>query len=479
MKKNFIVSLIMMVLSIQLVGQTPDRSVYPKPGPLNKMIIPSVESFTLKNGLPVYYVKKDQLPLVQMNLYVHAGAAYEKPTDIGLTSITASLMLDGAGKRNALELADEIDFLGINLNSYGSSEVAAVTLFAPESRLDASVALFADVLTRPTFPETELERRRKNLLTSLVQNFDEARYIASQLFNLKIFGENHPYAPNPKLSEAAIRGYSIKQIKEFHKKVFTPKNAFMIVVGSATKKEIQEMLEKHLAHWKGGEKLPYSPPSAPKTIGRKIYLVDKPGAAQTEVRVGSAGVDQKFKEEYALEVMNTILGGSFSSRLNQNIRETHGYAYGANTGFTRPKGQGYFIASSAVQTDVTDKALNEFFKELTAITSVSDDEMDRARNYVALGFPSDFESVQSIASAVFAQVLYKYPKGYYETYVDNILSVTKTQAESVAKQLVDPSNVVIILVGDKSKILEGVKALNLGEIIELSAEDVLGPIPQL
>jgi zinc protease len=221
--------------------------------------------------------------------------------------------------------------------------------------------------------------------------------------------------------------------------------------------------------------------SSPKQVSKRIvYLIDKPGAAQSEIRIGRIGVSRATKDYFNLTVMNTILGGSFTSRLNQNLRETHGYSYGAGSGFPMRKSTGYFIASSAVQTDVTDKALNEFFKELNAISkSITDEELTRARNYVALSYPNDFNSVQSISGNINEKIQYNLPDSYFNTYVQNILAVKKQDALKAAKNYIDTKNIIVVVVGDRSKIETGIKALNLGEIKYMSIEDVLGPIPSV
>jgi predicted Zn-dependent peptidase len=213
---------------------------------------------------------------------------------------------------------------------------------------------------------------------------------------------------------------------------------------------------------------------------RRIYLVDKPGAAQTEIRIGRIGVPRKTNDYYAISVMNTILGGSFTSRLNQNLREQHGYSYGAFSSFSFRPLPGPFIASAAVQTEVTDKALAEFIKELNRILKpVTDDELVRGKNYVALSFPSEFQNVGQIAGNLQELVIYDLPDDYFNNYTSRILAIDKKDVQRVAKKYIDPEKVAIILVGDRAKIEGGVRALNLGPIELLTIEQVLGKAPKV
>jgi predicted Zn-dependent peptidase len=338
----------------------------------------------------------------------------------------------------------------------------------------------SDIVLRPTFPEKELERLKKEILISLGQQHDEARIVASRAFASILFGDEHPMGRPSSGTEETIKPLTSDNLRQFHEKYFVTNNAYIVAVGAIESTDLKSKLEKYFGVMKKGD--PAQPAmSSPKQVSKRIvYLIDKPGAAQSEIRIGRIGVSRATKDYFNLTVMNTILGGSFTSRLNQNLRETHGYSYGAGSGFPMRKSTGYFIASSAVQTDVTDKALNEFFKELNAISkSITDEELTRARNYVALSYPNDFNSVQSISGNINEKIQYNLPDSYFNTYVQNILAVKKQDALKAAKNYIDTKNIIVVVVGDRSKIETGIKALNLGEIKYMSIEDVLGPIPSV
>jgi zinc protease len=211
---------------------------------------------------------------------------------------------------------------------------------------------------------------------------------------------------------------------------------------------------------------------------RSVTLIDKPDAPQSEIRIGRIGVPRLTDDYYALVVMNTILGGSFTSRLNQNLRETHGYTYGAGSRFDFRMLAGPFIAYSAVQTAVTDKALTEFMNELNGIVKgVTDAEVERAKNYIALSFPGEFQTVSQIANGLEELVIYGLPDSHVNDYIEKILSVTRQDVERVAKKYIDPAKIAIVISGDKAKIESGINALNLGSLKVLTVEDVLGKAP--
>jgi predicted Zn-dependent peptidase len=460
-----------------LHAQKPDRSKPPELGPPPSLTLPPIQRLKLSNGMPVVLMEKHQVPVVQINVIVNAGSAHDPARQGGLASMAAAMMEEGAGSRNALQFADAVDYLGANISVNAGMHTTTVSLYTPLSKLDSALALFADVVLRPLFPADELERNRLERLTALQQWHDQPRIIGSNLFNLTLFGKNHPYGPPTMGDEAAMRSFMVDNLKAFHAKYFKPNNATLIVVGDVVPQTLLPKLDALLGNWKSGEAPQANWTDAPQVDSRKIYLVDKPGAAQSIIRIGRIGVARSTEDYFAIVVMNTILGGSFTSRLNNNLREQHGYAYGANSRFSFLPLPGAFTASSDVQTDVTDKALTEFFKELTNIPNVSDEELTRAKNYVALGYPSDFQSVGEIAGKLSELVIYNLPDTYFNTFTQKILAVTKGDVMRVAKKYVVPDKMAVIVVGDRKKIEKGIADLKLGAMENLSIEDVLGKPP--
>ena len=460
-----------------LVAQ-PDRSAPPQPGPPPQLKLPPIQHFKLSNGMPVVLLEKHTVPVVQMNLVVRTGSCMDPEGKRGLGSMTAAMLTEGAGARNALQLADAIDYIGARIDAGAGKHTSGIQLHTPVARLDSALAILADVVRRPTFPLAELDRQRRDRLTTLIQWRDDPNSIASVLFSRTLYGTGHPYGVPSVGNESSLNSITVEDLKSFHAKYYVPENTTAIVVGDITQSVAKSRLEKAFGSWKG-KTTPATPlPPIQQLKESSLQIVDKPGAPQTVVVIGRVGAPRLTPDFYAIVVMNTILGGSFTSRLNQNLREEHGYAYGAGSGFDFRPLPGPFRASASVQTAVTDKALTEFMKELDGIHElVSDTELEKAKNYVALSFPGDFQSVGQIAAQLEELVIYSLPDDYFNKYINRILAVTREDVQRAAQKYIDVNNLAIVLVGDREQIEDGVNSLSLGPVKELSVDDVLGPAP--
>ncbi|MEE9561955.1 MAG: pitrilysin family protein, partial [Thermoanaerobaculia bacterium] len=341
-----------------------DRSRPPALGPPPALDLPAVERHMLLNGLPVYLLEKHGVPVVQINLLIRTGSTADKVGRTGLAALTVEMLDEGAGERDALELAEAIAYLGADLSTWSGYHDSGIDLFTPLDKLDEALPLLADVVLRPSFDGEELERQRLDRLTALLQARDEPRSIASAQFDRALFGADHPYGRLA--DEASLRALKVEDLETFHNTYFKPGNAALIVVGDVTADAMMPKLEVAFGGWRDAD-LPATEVAIVDQIeGRTVYLVDKPGAAQSEIRIGRIGAARDTEDYYALVVMNTVLGGSFTSRLNSNLREDKGYTYGARSRFAFRRAPGPFLAGAAVQTEVTDKALAEFMKELEA-----------------------------------------------------------------------------------------------------------------
>lgn len=454
----------------------PDRSKPPALGPVRALKLPPVQRLRLSNGIPVLLVEQHEVPVVQLNVVARAGAAADPRDKPGLASLTADMLDEGAGSRSALQIADEVDYLGVDLDTGAGWDLTSVGLHATLKRFAAALPIFADVALRPTFPAAELERVRKDRLTELLQLRDEPRAIASIAFATALYGRDHRYGTSVMGTEKSVGAFSRADLALFHERTFTPANSAIIVVGDVQAAAIQPELEKAFGGWKAAPgSAPEAVPAAPQVASRGIWIVDKPGSAQSEIRIGRIGPPRSTRDYFALTVMNTILGGSFTSRLMQNLREQHGYAYGASSRFDFRASTGPFVAGAAVQTDKTAPALAEFFKELEAIRkTVTEAEVAKARNYVALSFPSDVETTGDIASRLADQFVYDLPDDWLGSYVSRIGAVTLDEVRKVASEYIDPGKVAVVIVGDRSKIEAEVKSLNLGPIRVLSVDEIFG-----
>lgn len=472
----FLVTLTAGAAVAQPVPQAPDRSSPPRPGPAPRLTLPPVQAHKLANGLPVWIVERHRVPTVTLVLVVKSGSAADPTGQFGLASLTAAMLTEGAGGRDALTLADEVDFLGADLESSSSFDASTVTLHVPVARLAQAMPLMADVATRPDFPRAELDRLRERRLTGLRTARDSPPQIASLAFPLVVFGDAHRYGTSALGTSASLRGFTVDQLREFHATHYRPDNAALIVAGDVTAATLLPLLEKHLAGWRaaaGSSAGPALPAPAPLTA-RAVTLVDKPGAAQSVVRIGGVGVPRDTPDYFALEVMNTILGGSFTSRLNQNLREEHGYAYGAASSFDMRRLAGPFFAGANVQTDKTAESVSEILKELDGIRrEVPPDELAKARNYLAFKFPGDFETNADVADAFADLVVYGLPMGYYDSYVERIQSVTAADVQRVASKHIQPDRLAVVVVGDRQAVETKLGALGLGTPRVLAVDQVV------
>ncbi len=458
-------SLAGLLLCSQTLSQNADRSKPPELGPPPSLTLPTMQKATLSNGITVVVMEKHNVPLVQINLELRVGAALESEDKIGLASLTASMLKEGAAGKSSLELADAIDYLGASISTGAGVHTTGISLHTTLSKFDRAFDLFADIILHPTFPAKELERLRKERLTSLVQMYDQPTAIASIAAAKILFGKDHAYGRGTMGTEKTIKGFSIDDVRDFYGKYYVAANAAFVVVGDIKTADVIAKLEKAFGNWPKGEVTAITVPVAKQVKGRTIYLIDKPDAPQSVVRICRVGVERTTSDYFPIMVMNTILGGSFSSRLNNNLREKHGYTYGAGSGFDMRPVPGAFTASSSVQTAVTDKALTEFMNELNGIRKpVSEQELTRAENYMALGYPGDFETVTEIASQLGELKLYNLPDDYFNTYIKNVLAVTLADVQLVAKKYVDPENIAIIIVGDRRNIEKGLEGLKLGTL---------------
>jgi len=466
-----------LTVSVALSAQAPDRGRPPAPGPAPVLKLPAIQKRQLTNGLPVWMVELHEVPVVQVNLAVFRGSAEDPPGRFGVTNLMTAMLEEGAGSRAALEIADAVDFLGADLGAGSTFDSTAVRLHVPVARLTDALPILADVALRPTFPQEELERLRQQRLTALLQARDDPATIAAQAFARVLYGKAHRYGTALAGTADTITAVSTADLRAQYAATFRPDNSALIVVGDITPDKAMALLETGFGGWRAQSgPAPVKQPAVEPPAKREVYIVDKPGAPQTQIRIGTIGVPRSTADYFPLQVMNTVLGGSFSSRLNMNLREKNGYTYGASSGFEMRAEAGPFAAAAGVQTDKTSEALKEFFNELNGIQqSVPADELARAKNYVALRFPSGFEATGDISRRLEEVLVYRLPEDYFSKYVQNIEAVTAADVQRVARKYIQPDRFVVVVVGDRKVIEPGIRALNLGEIKTLAIDDVFGP----
>jgi predicted Zn-dependent peptidase len=460
-----------------LPGQAVDRAHPPTLPPPPALHVPAVETTTLPNGLRLAVIEMHKVPVVDVTLLIGAGTLSD-PDDVpGLATFTAAMLQQGAGSRGALEIADEAAFLGASLNTGAGYDAATASLHVPKRRLGPALDLLADVILRPTFPDTEIARQRDLRRAQILQQHDQPVAMANIAFAAIVFGAAHPFGRPVNGTETSTAALNRDRVLRFYQTYYRPNTTRLLVVGDVTLSEARQMVAARFSGWARGEAPAAPAASVPAAAARTLYLVDKPGAAQSVFRIGHVGVSRATPDYFALEVLNTILGGSFTSRLNQNLRETHGYTYGANSQFAMRLLPGPFVAAASVVTAKTDSALIEFMRELRRIRddTVPAAELAKAKAYISLGLPAGFETTQGAGRQFSDLLLYDLPLDYYGTYIPRINAVTAADVQRVARQYLDPDHFAIVVVGDRSKIEAGLLALHEGPIVY---RDMWGQVTQ-
>jgi zinc protease len=455
--------------------QAPDRSKAPALGATPALKVPPIQKRILSNGLPVWVVEMHEVPVADLTLIIRASTAADPAGKFGLANLTAAMLTEGAGARSALDLADAVDFLGATLRTSGGHDGSSVRLHVPITKLDEALPLVADVALRPTFAQTELDRVRKSRVTAIAQARDDPASIASLGFSRLLYGTMHRYGTSPGGTESSLGALTVADLRRFHTTFYQPSNAHLLVVGDITAAVVLPKLEKAFGLWKNTAPAPQPVlPAAIQHGPRQIYLVDKPGAAQSQIRIGWIGVARSTPDYFVLEVLNTLLGGSFTSRLNQNLREQHGYAYGASSVFDMRSAAGPFVAAAGVQTDKTAESLHEFFKELDGVHQpVPADELAREKNLVALGFPGTFETTSGMAGHLADLVIYGLPETLFNDYVPKIQAVTAADVERAAKQYLQTDRFAIVVVGDLAKIERPIRDANLAPVKIVTIDEIM------
>ena len=459
-----------------LAAQGLDRTVPPTPGPTPSVAMPDVQVRTLPNGLTLWVVESSELPTINAVLTFNAGSARDGDLP-GLAAMTAELLDDGAGNRDALQFARAADLLGINLGAFASEERVSVSLSTLTRTADSAFALMGDLVMRPTFAPEELERERKSRLQSLRQQQDQASTVATLTFNELVYGSSHPYGRPSNGTPEAVGRISRDDIQKYFSTWIRPNNAVLVMVGDVTPDAALALARRTFSGWEKGplpEAAKASPTRPEARSATGVYLVDKPGAAQSEIRIGHAGVPRSSRDYYPLQVMNALLGGQFTSRINLNLREDKGYTYGARSAFSYDRGPGPFVASAGVFTAKTDSSLIEFMKELRDIRAsrpATEAEVAFARGSLVQSYPRMIETNSGVASRLAELAFFGLPPAELARYPEAIEAVTTADVARVAKEYLHPDNAVIVVVGDLATIRSGIEALHLGPVTVVPGEE--------
>src|SRR5271155_3127376 len=447
------------------------RKSPPQPGPQPKLSLPEPLTFTLANGLKVYLVESHNLPVMSASLVALAGSEGDSPKKPGVAGFAANMLTEGTANRTATQIADDTDQIGATLSKNAGNDNAFVRVSALSNVTDSALDLLADVSLHPSFSDNEIERIRKQRLTALLQLKDQPVQVAISVASRALYGADSPYGYRSVGTEAAIKATTREDLVSFWQARYTPANSALVFAGDLTERQARELAEKYFGSWSSKGTVS-QPPATPAPPTRHVILVDMPGAPQTAIFAAGIGVPRSSPDFAPLNVDNTMLGGLFSSRINMNLREQHGYTYGAFSTFQFMRGSGPFFAGASVRADVTGPAVHELFSELDRIRTspLTPDELKMSKDFLMRSLPGGFESVEETTGKVSDIFTYQLPLDYYRAYPEKIDAVTSEQAASVALKYIHPENMILIAVGDKAKIQPEIEKLNLGPVEEWNTD---------
>ncbi|HVF30719.1 MAG TPA: pitrilysin family protein, partial [Pyrinomonadaceae bacterium] len=431
----------------------------PKPGPDPKFALPPIEKTKLSNGMDLWMVEQHELPIVSMNMVFRTGSSNEPDGKVGVAGATSQLLDDGTTTRSAADIANQLQSIGANINSGSGWDSTNVGIQTLTKNLDKAIEIYADVIQNPAFPASEVDSLKRRQLVGLKQQRSNPNQISDVVYNKVLYG-SHPYGRST--TDATINAITRDDLVGYYGSTYRPNNATLIVVGSFDKAALKGQLEKAFGGWKGGEVSARSLGMATPLEKAGIFLVDRPNSAQSVVSIGQIGVERMNPDYYPIIVMNSILGGQFTSRINLNLREDKGYTYGARSTFAFRRGAGPFQAGGDIQTAVTKEAIAEFMKELNDIRGgrpVTQKELDYNKQGLIRRYPSGFETVGQISGQLASLVTYGLPDSYFNEYISKVNAVTVADIDRVAKKYLDPSKMAIVIVGDRKVIEPGLKDL--------------------
>lgn len=426
-----------------------DRSKPPKSGKLPSVTFPAFIERKLKNGLPVYIVENHEQPIASVSIYIRGGSSLDPRDRQGLASITGEMLTKGTAKRSALDIAEEIDFVGASLHSGSSWDANTVSVSSLTKFLPVALEVLSDVLLNPSFPQEELERVKLQRLASIKQAKADAGYLADFMFSQLVFDE-HPYGQQSGGTEDSVAALTVDDCRNFHRSTFGPNNAFVIAAGDVDPDAFIAELDRLIPEWQTVNAPEPKQTGTPAASRARVALVEKAAAVQSAIRVGHLGIERNHPDYIALHVMNMLLGGYFNSRINLNLREKNGYTYGARSFFDTRLQAGPFAVATEVSTGVTAQAVREIISELRLITldPITEDELQMVKNYVIGSFPLQIETPQQVASRVAMIVLYGLEKNYYDLFRDKIARLDRDEILRVAKKYLHPDNLTVVASGD-------------------------------
>ena len=465
------------VPTFKTVASTVDRSKVPTPGAPPSLTIPSPSRATLSNGLKVVVVERHSAPVVDFTLLADAGFAADAAAKPGTARLTMLMLQEGTKTRDSLQIAERAESLGAPLAVGSTLDRSFLNMNALSGRLPDSLDLYADVLLNPTFPEKELERLRGQTLATIQQEKAQPAAMINRVMPALLFGEGHAYSTpaSGTGNEESVKGLTTRELAAFYKRWVRPDTSVLLVVGDTTLQKVQPLLEARFGAWRApAEAAPKKNlADVPLAAKPRVFLIDRPGAEQSQIVAATVAPPRADPDYIRFVALDTLLGGSFSSRLNMNLREDKHWSYGARTRFTEAIGQGTYRAGAGVQTDKTAESMIEIRKELREVLAgrpPSDAELKFAKDSIAIALPGNNETSDDIANSYGDILTFGLKDSYWNDYVGDVSALTTADVNKSAGRLIHPDAMTWVVVGDLSKIEAKVRALNLGEVTVIGTD---------
>lgn len=452
-----------------------DRSKLPTPTITPDVKFPSLQRTNLSNGLKVVLAERHAVPLINFTLQVDAGYAADQFALPGTAKLAMNMLDEGTKKRNALQISDELDRLGASLSSGSDLDTSTVALSALKANLDPSLAIFADVVLNPSFPEADFERLKKEQLDSIQREKSEPSNMALRILPELLYGNKHAYNTpfTGSGTTEAVSKLTREDAEKFYRSWFKPNNATLIIAGDAKLSDLVPKLERLFAQWKTGSVPKKNFAEVEPATSSVIYLLDRPGSIQSMIFAGHLAPPKSNPDEIAIETMNNILGGTFTSRINMNLREDKHWSYGSRSSLVPARAQRPFLIVAPVQTDKTKESVVEINKELQGLLGkepITADEVTKAKKNQTLKLPGTWETIGRIESSVADIVRFGLPDNYFETYANKVLKLEQGTLQQVATKVIHPKQLTWVIVGDRSKVESGLRELGFGEIRLIDAD---------
>ncbi len=445
----------------------PWRATPPKPGPVRAPVLPQPQSFKLANGLTVMHFQRSLMPIVTAELVVNGGLASTNPALPGVPGFAATMLDEGTPTRNSRQLAEQFEQLGTSYGAQTRRDVTSVGVDGLSRNFADTMTLLADVAQHPTFPADEVERQRKARLSEIASAREEPGVLAGAAFARAIYGPANPNGASSLGTEQSVGKTTEADLRNWWQAEFRPANSALIVVGDIDAASLRTLVEREWGSWQCSGEAPPSAASAPATTTKaRAIIVDKPDSPQSSLRVGRLGIERTTPDYPALQVLNHVVGGSYTSRINQNLREDKGYTYGAQSRFDFGRRQGSFYVATAVRADVTEPAIREIIAELTKAKSapLTAEELAQARGALTQSLPARFETNNATSTSFSDLFAYGLPLDYFRRLPGQYSSVQVASTDALARRFLDPASMVVVAVGDRAKLEAALAKLGIGPI---------------